>query len=151
MEIPESVKQRNILPVAKFQPLESLYNDDKHSADNGQASRKRKQLSNKRDHRRLSLPSVILASGVPFKNARRMKNGNISSDIVLIAHVAERHRRTWWVLRGHSMTSSARASSDGGTMSPSAFAVLRLMTSSYFVGACTGRSAGFSPLRMRST
>src|SRR5262245_30196460 len=34
---------------------------------------------------------------------------------------------------------------------PSALAVLRLMTSSYFVGACTGRSAGFSPLRMRST
>ena len=33
----------------------------------------------------------------------------------------------------------------------SAFAVLRLITSSYLVGACTGRSAGFSPLRMRST
>jgi hypothetical protein len=30
-------------------------------------------------------------------------------------------------------------------------AVLRLMTSSYFVGACTGKSPGFSPLRMRST
>ena len=28
---------------------------------------------------------------------------------------------------------------------------LRLMASSYLVGACTGRSAGFSPLRMRST
>src|SRR6516165_8266411 len=54
-------------------------------------------------------------------------------------------------LRGHSMTSSARASSIGGTSSPSALAVLRLMTSSYFVGACTGRSAGFSPFRMRST
>ena len=32
-----------------------------------------------------------------------------------------------------------------------AFAVLRLMTSLYLVNACTGRSAGFSPLRMRST
>jgi hypothetical protein len=31
-----------------------------------------------------------------------------------------------------------------------AFAVLRLSTFSYFTGACTGRSAGFSPLRMRS-
>jgi hypothetical protein len=31
------------------------------------------------------------------------------------------------------------------------FAVLRLMTSSNFVGAFTGMSAGFSPLRMRST
>jgi len=51
----------------------------------------------------------------------------------------------------HSITSSARASRDGGTVNPSAFAVLRLITSSYLVGACTGRSAGFSPLRMRST
>src|SRR6516225_10566847 len=35
----------------------------------------------------------------------------------------------------YSITSSARASSDCGTVSPSAFAVLRLMTSSYLVGA----------------
>ena len=46
--------------------------------------------------------------------------------------------------------SSARTSSAGGTSMPSALAVLRLITSSYLVGACTGRSAGFSPLRMRS-
>ena len=39
----------------------------------------------------------------------------------------------------------------GGTVSPIALAVLRLITSSYLVGACTGRSAGFSPRRMRST
>ena len=51
----------------------------------------------------------------------------------------------------YSITSSARASKDGGRVRPSAFAVLRLITSSYLVGACTGRSAGFSPLRMRST
>src|SRR5262245_20340023 len=43
----------------------------------------------------------------------------------------------------HSITSSARASSVGGTVMPSAFAVLRLITNSYLVGACTGRSAGF--------
>src|SRR5262249_3463905 len=49
----------------------------------------------------------------------------------------------------HSITSSARASSAGGTVTPSALAVLRLITSSYLVGACTGNSAGFSPLRMR--
>src|SRR5262249_39353673 len=46
----------------------------------------------------------------------------------------------------HSITSSARASTLSGTSMPSAFAVLRLITSSYLVGACTGRSAGFSPL-----
>ena len=51
----------------------------------------------------------------------------------------------------HSMILSARASSDGGTVRPSALAVLRLITSSYVVGAWTGISAGFSPLRMRST
>src|SRR5262245_30128375 len=51
----------------------------------------------------------------------------------------------------HSITSSARASKLSGTVRPSALAVLRLITSSYLVGACTGRSAGFSPLRMRST
>jgi len=51
----------------------------------------------------------------------------------------------------HSITSSASASSLSGTVRPSALAVLRLMTSMYLVGNWTGRSAGFSPLRMRST
>ena len=49
----------------------------------------------------------------------------------------------------YSITSSARASSVGGTARPSAVAVLRLTTSSNFVGCTTGRSLGFSPLRMR--
>ena len=35
--------------------------------------------------------------------------------------------------------------------SPSVLAVLRLIAVSYLVGACTGRSPGFSPLRTRST
>src|SRR5262249_58629947 len=51
----------------------------------------------------------------------------------------------------HSITSSARASSMGGTSRPSALAVLRLITNSYLVGACTGRSAGFSPFWMPFT
>jgi hypothetical protein len=51
----------------------------------------------------------------------------------------------------HSITSSAVVSSDCGIVMPSTFAVLRLITNSYLVGACTGISAGFSPLRMRST
>src|SRR5215467_8915218 len=51
----------------------------------------------------------------------------------------------------HSITSSARPRSIGGTSRPSAFAVLRLITSSYLVGCCTGKSAGFVPRRMRST
>src|SRR5262249_10934359 len=51
----------------------------------------------------------------------------------------------------HSITSSARWLRNQGTSSPSALAVLRLITRSNFVGCCTGRSAGFSPRRMRST
>ena len=50
----------------------------------------------------------------------------------------------------HSMTSSARPRIDCGTAMPSAFAVFKLMTSSYLVGAWTGISAGFSPLSIRS-
>src|SRR5215472_9115413 len=46
----------------------------------------------------------------------------------------------------YSITSSAPASRDCGTVSPRAFAVLRLITSSYLVGACTGMSAGFLAL-----
>src|SRR6516162_9829095 len=49
------------------------------------------------------------------------------------------------------MTSSARARIDGGIVRPSAFAVLRLTTSSNVVGCSTGRSAGFAPLRILST
>src|SRR6266496_2878076 len=49
----------------------------------------------------------------------------------------------------YSITSSARANRVGGTSRPSAFAVLRLITNSNFVGACTGRSAGLSSFRMR--
>src|SRR5262249_12612816 len=49
----------------------------------------------------------------------------------------------------YSITSSARPSSEIGTVRPSALAVLRLMISSTFVACCTGRSAGSSPLRIR--
>ena len=51
----------------------------------------------------------------------------------------------------HSITSSASASSYRGLSRPSAFAVLKLITSSYLVGACTGKSAGFSPNEMSQT
>src|SRR5262245_14730255 len=50
----------------------------------------------------------------------------------------------------HSIT-SARASRVSGTVRPSAFAVLRLITSSKLVGCSTGRSAGLAPFRILST
>src|SRR5262249_4790754 len=49
----------------------------------------------------------------------------------------------------HSITSSARASRVGGTSRRSILAVGWLMTSSNLLACTTGRSAGFSPLRMR--
>jgi hypothetical protein len=52
-------------------------------------------------------------------------------------------------LPDHSMTSSARASSDGGTFRPSAFAVRKLIANRNLVGCRTGNSAGFAPLRIR--
>ena len=55
------------------------------------------------------------------------------------------------IVRVHSITSSAVVSSDGGMVRPSVFAVLRLTTNSNFAGCTTGRSAGFSPLRIRPT
>ena len=58
------------------------------------------------------------------------------------------HRSKW---HHYSITSSARASSVGGTMMPSAFAVFKLITSSSLVGSSTGRSAGFAPLNILST
>src|SRR5215469_13906415 len=59
--------------------------------------------------------------------------------------------RTSFAWRTHSITASARASSEGGTSRASALAVLRLITSSYLVGACTGSLPGLVPLRIRST
>src|SRR5215831_7808730 len=49
----------------------------------------------------------------------------------------------------HSITSSASASRLGGISTPNAFAVARLMTRSNLVPRSTGRSPGFSPLRIR--
>src|SRR3954451_15864611 len=68
----------------------------------------------------------------------------------LLGPVFHRLDRTSFAWRTHSMTSSARATSVVGTSSPSALAVLRLIASTTFVGSCTGRSAGFSPFRIRS-
>jgi hypothetical protein len=52
---------------------------------------------------------------------------------------------TYWI------TSVACCKTAGGIVSPSAFAVFRLMTSSNVVACSMGRSAGFAPLRILST
>ena len=50
-----------------------------------------------------------------------------------------------------SITSSARPSSDVGTVRPSIRAVCALITSSNLLDCTIGNSAGFAPLRMRPT
>src|ERR1700722_4543879 len=78
-----------------------------------------------------------------------LKNGN-TADIAcgpVRARNRLMHRSKW---PPYSISSLARASSVGGPSRPSALAVLRLIANSYFVGVCTGRSAGFSDLRIRS-
>ena len=50
----------------------------------------------------------------------------------------------------YSITSSAIASNGGGTFSPTANAVLRLIANSNLVGCSTGRSAGCMPLSILS-
>src|SRR5262249_33579325 len=51
----------------------------------------------------------------------------------------------------YRITSSAWKRMVGGIVSPSASAVLRLMTSSNFIGCSTGKSAGLAPFRILST
>src|SRR5512144_892734 len=69
----------------------------------------------------------------------------------LLGPVFHRLDRTSFAWRTHSITSSARASREGGTSTPSALAVIRLMTRSNLVGCSTGRSAGFAPRKILST
>ena len=49
----------------------------------------------------------------------------------------------------YSITSSARPSSESGGLIPSASALLRFKNNSTFVLSWTGRSAGFSPFKIR--
>src|SRR5262245_25614498 len=55
------------------------------------------------------------------------------------------------VEHGYSISWSARRSSVCGIVRPIAFAVARLMNSSYCVGDSTGRVAGLAPRRILST
>ena len=64
---------------------------------------------------------------------------------------ADAHLACLGVVRRQSITSSARWSTDGGRVMPSALAVARLITSSKVVGCSMGRSPGFAPFRILST
>jgi hypothetical protein len=63
--------------------------------------------------------------------------------------VPARFLELWRQLLQNALEGDGAASSAGGTVRPSALAVLRLTISSNLVGCITGRSAGFAPLRIR--
>jgi hypothetical protein len=67
------------------------------------------------------------------------------------AHVGERHRRAVGLLGLHSITSSARSKNASETVSPNAFADLRLITNSNLSGCSIGRSSGLSPRKILVT
>src|SRR5215813_11649241 len=58
--------------------------------------------------------------------------------------------RTSFAWRTHSITLSARSRNDSGVVSPSALAVVRLMTRSNLVGCSIGMSPAFAPRRILS-
>src|SRR5450432_1965371 len=76
--------------------------------------------------------------------------GVIAAGLVLVVNRWNDRRQQPRPAPAYSITSSARASNDAGTSRPSALAVLRLITSSYFVGCWTGISAATPPLSRRS-
>src|SRR5262245_44767713 len=93
-----------------------------------------------------------LGPNVRFGQKRTLKRLHPMSALPPKADIETQPRNVRFVPKAdigvHSISSSASAISLSGIVRPSALAVLRLMISSNFVGACTGRSAGFSPLRM---
>ena len=69
----------------------------------------------------------------------------------LLTHCCRRRSSRLALRYSYSINSSALSRIDVGTSRPSALAVVILSTVSYFTDSCTGRSAGFPLLRMRST
>ena len=63
-----------------------------------------------------------------------------------ISHKGTRSEASTYRLLSYSITSSARASTAGGIVRPSAFAVLRLMTRSNLRRLLDGQVGGFGPL-----
>lgn len=73
------------------------------------------------------------------------------SSLTRLTHCRRRRSSLLALRYSYSINSSALSRIDVGTSRPSALAVVILSTVSYFTDNCTGRSAGFSLLRMRST
>jgi hypothetical protein len=102
----------------------------------------------------LALGAIRLMSALGHKRTFAAQNGMSAlppKAVILFAESDVRFVPIADIGATYSITSSARASTAGGIVRPSAFAVLRLITSSNLVGCWIGRSAGFAPLNILST
>src|SRR5262249_26659921 len=119
---------------------------DRTSANSEQSS-----CNARRDHTFGSSAVEMLSVTLPFMSAppRKRTSGQTSWDVRLVPFATLCAATN--EVRGYSITSSVRASSDIGGSRPSALAVLRLMTSLELGGLLDRQIAAFSSLRMRST
>jgi hypothetical protein len=123
-------------------PSRSAINVERSAPEAPPSARSRHTCSGNASSRDSVEPNAIGASA--RADRRRARN---------FAHSSGRIRRTSGprACTRYSITWSARPSSDCGIVRPSAFAVLRLMTSSNVVGSSIGKSPGFAPFRTLST
>ena len=99
--------------------------------------------------------AYLTGAGIAFLGSALSKEGGLLFPLMMVPVLIL--LKQWRVLIRlsivaafvHSITSSAAVNNVGGTLSPSAFAVLRLIVISNFVGCITGKSAGRSPFRIR--
>ena len=84
---------------------------------------------------------------------RRLTQHSLPGDLLGLtwAGLAPADRASFAGAFTYSITSSAILTISGERVSPIVLAVLRLITSSNLLAWITGRSAGFSPLRIRPT
>src|SRR5262249_11925393 len=97
---------------------------------------KQKESRVARCHQNTALVAICLAQSKQLVECyRTLQIGHADADVVESLHHL------------HSITSSASESRLSEMLTPSAFAVFMLITSSNLTTCCTGKSAGFAPLR----
>jgi hypothetical protein len=103
---------------------------------------------------KVKLWPIVLPTVSHYRTVCRVRYGadfGLDPDIAPLPGWARKRHRHRSKMSRYSITLSARASSMGGTVRPSALAVLRLRTSSNLVGCSTGKSAGLAPFNILST
>src|SRR5262249_50711167 len=93
--------------------------------------------------------ALCIAAKSGHSSPLRVKSRHLERCWPMSAKCHERLRAIAALRPNYSITSSALPSRVGATSRPIVLAVCRLMTSSNLLGCSTGRSPGFSPLRMR--